>query len=293
MTMAIVCRALLAACLSLPITPSFAAADATSDSIDRYDTTVVIDARGTDALQRVRLPLEVLRRSRTEGFADLRVVDARGQVLPMAWVHTAPPWLPRVDTVALPYVAWPKDRPAPTGGPQTQIEWTSDGSTLRIRREASGAMTVDTPSPPKADAAPTWLVDLQPLGERRANALSLDWSPAEHGLVRAVRVAASRDAQQWHDVGRATLVEWQAGPIALGRCCAAGAAAAGRARSAARRHALAARAGRRLARVDRPHSRGSTSGTRRQRAGRSVRQRAFSDPPRRLRPGCSACAAAH
>lgn len=214
MTMAIVCRALLAACLSLPITPSFAAADATSDSIDRYDTTVVIDARGTDALQRVRLPLEVLRRSRTEGFADLRVVDARGQVLPMAWVHTAPPWLPRVDTVALPYVAWPKDRPAPTGGPQTQIEWTSDGSTLRIRREASGAMTVDTPSPPKADAAPTWLVDLQPLGERRANALSLDWSPAEHGLVRAVRVAASRDAQQWHDVGRATLVEWQAGPIA-------------------------------------------------------------------------------
>jgi Protein of unknown function (DUF3999) len=199
--------------LSLPA----AAADAPSeDDLERYDTSVVVDTRGADALQRVRLPLEVLRRSRSGDLADLRVVDAQQRVLPMARVRTAPPSPPQVDTVALPYVAWPKDLPQPTtaGAAATQIEWTSDGSTLRIRRDAGGSTVVDGTAPAKrTDAAPTWLVDLQPLGDRRATALKLDWSSrAEQGPVRIVRVAASRDAQQWHEVGRAALVEWQAVP---------------------------------------------------------------------------------
>lgn len=198
--------------------PVIAADASNDDDLERWDTSVVIDTRGSDALQRVRLPLEVLRRSRSPDLADLRVVDAQGRMLPMARVRTAPPSPPRIEAVALPYVAWPKDLPLPQiGARQTQIEWTSDGSTLRIRRDAAGSTTLDSTAPPKVDAAPTWLVDLQPLGDRRAAALKLDWSSrAEQGLVRLVRVAASRDAQQWHDVGRAALVEWQAAPNAAG-----------------------------------------------------------------------------
>ena len=194
--------------------PLVSAADASAEvDLDRWDTSVVVDTRGNDALQRVRLPLEVLRRSRTDDLSDLRVVDAQGRMLPMARVRAAPPSPPpRLDEVGLPFVAWPKDLPAHApGAPQTQIEWTSDGSTLRIRREGAIATTVDAIVPVKVDATPTWLVDLQPLGERRATALKLDWSSrAEQGPVRIVRVAASRDAQQWHDAGRAALVEWQA-----------------------------------------------------------------------------------
>jgi hypothetical protein len=205
--------------IALWVSSSVVAADASSDDdLERWDTSVRIDALGGDALQRVRLPLEVLRRSRSHDLADLRVVDAQGRVLPMARVRTAPPSPPRIELVALPYVAWPKDLPPPTvDAAQTQIEWTSDSSTLRIRREAAATTTVNPTVPAKVDATPTWLVDLQPLGDRRAAALRLDWSSrTEQGPVRIVGVAASRDAQQWHDVGRAALVEWQAASVAAG-----------------------------------------------------------------------------
>ncbi len=179
------------------------------DDLSRYDTTVAVTPAGGDALQRLRLPLEVLRRSKSDELSDLRVVDATGVPLPMAWIRHAEPVAQKLEQQGLPFFAWPKDQPLNAGAAQaTQIEWHANGATLRIRQDGS-ASTVAGGS--VVSPSPTWFVDIKALGTRRPRALLLDWRESSGlGLVRALRVAASSDAQQWRDIGHATLVEWGA-----------------------------------------------------------------------------------
>jgi Protein of unknown function (DUF3999) len=178
------------------------------DDLSRYDTAVVIMPSGGDALQRLRLPLEVLRRSKSDELRDLRVVDATGVPLPTAWIRHAESVAQKLEHQSLPFFAWPKDQPLNAGAAQaTQIEWHANGATLRIRQDGSATTVADGTA---VDPSPTWFVDTKPLGTRRPRALRLDWRERPgQGLVRTLRVAASADAQQWRDVGRAALVEWR------------------------------------------------------------------------------------
>ncbi len=183
------------------------------DDLSRYDTTVAVAPNGGDALQRLRLPLEVLRRSKSDELRDLRVVDATGVPLPMAWIRHAEPVAQKLEQQSLPFFAWPKDQPLNAGTAQaTQIEWHANGATLRIRQDGSATTVAGGAA---VNPSPTWFVDTKPLGTRRPRALLLDWRDRSGlGLVRTLRVAASSDAQQWRDVGRATLVEWQSASTA-------------------------------------------------------------------------------
>jgi Protein of unknown function (DUF3999) len=177
------------------------------DTPSQYRTRLPITLQGSDTLQRLRLPLPVLQQTMSGGRVpiDLRVFDAQGRAMPLAWA-AEPPWpRPPLRLAALAPLPWPGDpQGAPAAPAEVRIEWQGSGEVLRVERAAASAASGSgSVAGPRA-----WLLDLKPLGEARPAALQLDWAPQlAQGTVVNLRAEASIDAQQWQPMGQATLVE--------------------------------------------------------------------------------------
>lgn len=152
-----------------------------------------------EGLQRVVLPLAVLQRLRTADRRDLRVLNAAGEAVPMAWAgEPAAPAPASGPPVALPLFVWPADEGRlPNAASEVQVELGRDGAVVRVRPGPSAV----------AAGARAWLVDLGPLKGAVPSAIQLHWPVPDGGVVRQVQLFASSDARQWRPAGEGTLID--------------------------------------------------------------------------------------
>jgi hypothetical protein len=144
-----------------------------------------IELAGAQALQRVALPFEAYRDTRPN-LADVRVFNARGEAVPIAFAGD-----PQARSEALPLVDLPvfpvsSLKTAP-GGRGTEVTVrTQDGTLVSIRGRAGAAS-------PRAAA---YLLDASALKEP-LHALHFDWTAGAGAEVVRLRVEASDDLKAW------------------------------------------------------------------------------------------------
>jgi len=197
-----------AAALALGLGSHALAAD---DHPRHYGALAAVTVSGQDGLQRVELPLPVLQASRSDGYADVRLFDAGGTPLPLAWGGTAPAAEPARRNVALPRFAWPATLSGAAAAGDARIEINAAGAVVRV----FGAKPT-----PQAAAAPTrWVLDLTGLprdgSDERWQRIALDWPRHDSGLSTTVRVEASDDARQWRWITQTALLELGSGGDSL------------------------------------------------------------------------------
>ncbi|MFO1339364.1 MAG: DUF3999 family protein [Burkholderiaceae bacterium] len=185
-----------------------ASADTAPDRPAQYTTRAELHLAEGEGLQRVVLPLDVLRALQRADGEDLRVFNARGEPVPQAWAgvpqaETAPPALRE-----LPRFAWPEPVRERGDDLDVDIELGRDGSLLRLRRQGRPLVSTNVPAGTGLGSC-AWLLDLAALGPQppRVDRLQLDGPTPAGGLVLPLQVDASADAQRWTAVGRGTLVD--------------------------------------------------------------------------------------
>lgn len=154
-----------------------------------------------EGLQRVEIPLELLRASTRDGWADLQVLNAQGEVVPQAWA-LPPPTQERERSAPLPRFAWPDASPGDRGDAGVQVQVDAQGAIVRIQ----GPSTTAAEGP----ASGRWLLDLGPDAHRSAEwlaALELAWEAPREGSHLRARVESSADLKQWQPVTDAALLD--------------------------------------------------------------------------------------
>jgi hypothetical protein len=220
-------RYLLAACFAA-MPPAWAAPPGqdAGDLSKRYAATAPLALVPQEGLQRLTLPLPVLQASRSPSWADVRVLDAQGRPVPMAWLpSTQAPGTTQgggdnTDTPgpvqALPRFAWPSP---PAAGTTASMGVSSSGGNLRVQVDSAGAVVRIESSGPAGkaaaagDAAATppyaWLLDLSALPRpgHPIKHLLLDWPRRAEGLSTSVQIEASDDARSWTRIASGPLLE--------------------------------------------------------------------------------------
>ncbi|MFN3416331.1 MAG: DUF3999 family protein [Caldimonas sp.] len=154
-----------------------------------------------EGLQRVEIPLDLLRASSREGWSDLQVLNAQGEAVPQAWA-LPPPSQERERSAPLPRFAWPDPGPGDRGDAAVQVQVDAQGAIVRIQGPATTA--------PEGAASGRWLLDLGPDAHRSAEwlaALELAWEVPSEGSHLRARVDASADLKQWQPVTDAALLD--------------------------------------------------------------------------------------
>lgn len=172
----------------------------------RYAATAPLTVAAGEGLQRLTLPWPVLQASRTPGLADLRIFDALGQPVPIAWA--APPQeAQQRRRLGVPRFVWPETAtPSAPGTPALQLKLATGGAVLEVLGPAGRA------APPADDRglARTWLLDLTAVpadGPERLRRLHLDWPRREAGHDLRVVVETSDDGRQWQTTTESRLLD--------------------------------------------------------------------------------------
>lgn len=192
--------ALLLGLALLPAGHAAPASDRPSDYRASAPIQVPAAAKG-EGLLRLPLPFAVLQQSLYADRRDLRVFNARGEAVPIAWSGAPEPAAPR--RTALPLFAWPEPPAGASQPGEVSIRLGADGS---LRLDRAGAPPTD-PKMPDAAGHAHWLLDLRSLGNSLPARLRLQWAEREPGWVRQLRVEASADARTWQAAGEATLLD--------------------------------------------------------------------------------------
>ncbi len=172
---------------------------AAPDRIEDYAAVAALQLHSTEGLQRLELPLAVLQASRSPGYADVRLFDARGEPVPLAWAQRPPGLAGSERRAPVPAFAWPATVPAETG---IQVQVDANGAVVRIRSAH--------PAPPAAAPVPTvWLLDLSRLDHQgeRITQLALDWPARPGGMATGVHVEGSDDTRTWASITRGSLLD--------------------------------------------------------------------------------------
>ena len=164
-----------------------AACHASAESPADFRTSAPVTVTAADALQRVTLPFEAYRDARRD-FADLRVFNARGEALPIAFAgeaeakREAPP---RVALQLFPIAAAPSARGS--ADLDVLVRSNPNGTLISVqgRRQGAGA--------PRAVA---WLVDASQL-QKPIRALVVDWDAGPGSEIAKLNVEASDDLKSW------------------------------------------------------------------------------------------------
>ncbi len=174
----------LAACIAL---------HAMAESPADFASGAPLTPSGGDALQRFALPLEAYRDARRD-LADVRVFNARGEPVPIAWAAGAETAREAPRLVELPRFAVAGHGAEVASSAQVTVR-TEDGTLVAVRGKRAVRQAVPV----------AWLLDAsqvrEPLG-----ALVLDWDARPGSEVVRVTVEASDDLQAWRHVGAASLV---------------------------------------------------------------------------------------
>ena len=180
---------------------------AAPDRIEDYAAVATVALHSDDGLQRLELPLAVLQASRSAGYADVRLFDARGEPLPLAWAQRPPTVAGAERRLRVPVFAWPAA--------------TVPESRIQVQVDATGAVVrIGAPRTAPAAATPpaVWLLDLSRLDRQgeRITRLALDWLPQPGGIATGVRVEGSDDTRTWTPITHASLLDLaQSGAPAL------------------------------------------------------------------------------
>jgi len=177
----------------------------------RYEAPITVSSPG--AFVRLPLPAAAYGRSASEGLADLRIVDARGERVPFAVLAPRQPEAQTVEQQREATLYPLPARPAADGSWHAPIEVSVDGDRISVKRLAPG--TAGMSGMPVARSA-GWLFDL---GERKPDepvpqSLRVAWSgPIE--FTAAYRFDTSDDLRQWRSGGSGQLMALAspAGPL--------------------------------------------------------------------------------
>lgn len=185
-----------------------AAAAASDEPLYRYEAPIAVQ-RSAPFVEAV-LPAEAYARSRrgldAAGLADLRIVDARGERVPFAWLaarggeSATRETLRDVAMFALPA------RPAADGSWRAPIDVVVDGDRVRVRR--LGGSTAAAPG----GRSGGWVFDLgeRKPGEPAPDELRLVWSGPEE-FSAAFDLATSDDLRSWRFAGGGQVLALQPG----------------------------------------------------------------------------------
>jgi hypothetical protein len=166
-----------------------------------------IALQGTDPFQRIQLPVEAYREGRAD-LGDLRVLNGRGEAVPIAFVGEAVPEREKAVTVRLPQFAVTSPAgSAPQGRVDVQVRTLADGTLMSVQQRAAGKAVPAQPSAYFLDASQLKF----PIG-----ALIFDWEVKPGSEIVKVNVEASDDLRDWRPAApRATLVRLEQAGQAL------------------------------------------------------------------------------
>jgi uncharacterized protein DUF3999 len=178
--------------------PLCAAAD--DNRYSCYTSAAAITLNGSDSVQRIALPLSILRASQRRELTDVRILNAAQQPVPFAWLDNASQLpMAAAELITAPQFIWPEAAGNTSEHSNLKVEVQADGAVVNIvRGGAVSAAALDTQTP-------RWLLDLSSLKKRRADELIVYWKNSG-GLVSQATVEASSDAQNWQRLAAGTLV---------------------------------------------------------------------------------------
>lgn len=162
----------------------------------QFRASAPIELTGKDALHEVELPFEAYRDARRD-LADVRVFNARGDAVPMAWAGMPPPQLESAPPIELPIfpVSTLEAAPGPAGAEVTVR--AADGTLVMVKSKQAAAAKVKQPK--------AYLLDASKATERM-RALVFDWQAAPGSEVVNVAVESSDDLKTWNALSAGSLV---------------------------------------------------------------------------------------
>jgi hypothetical protein len=140
---------------------------------------------------RVALPLDLYRDTVREDLADIRVFNARDEVVPYALSRPSARTLPRGPGTALPLFALRDDTPATADA----IRVTIDSPDAAVKLQTRG-------TPATTGAVRQYILDGRPLGVP-VTALQLAWPDDSADFAGRLRVEASDDFALWRTIAEA------------------------------------------------------------------------------------------
>ena len=201
-------HACLRALVALVLAPAAAGAPAADPAPYRYRAPIVVEASAP--FVELALPPAAYGHVEQDDLRDLRIVDARGERVPFAFlparatVHTSEQ-LRDATLYPLP------PRPTAAGVWPSPVDVVVEGDRISVRRRGGESTVAAAPR-----ASGGWLIDsgeTRP-GEPPPRSLRLRWSgPAE--FTAAYSVETSDDLRQWRNAGRGQLMALQSATGAL------------------------------------------------------------------------------
>ena len=156
----------------------------------RFDAPVAVS--GADALNRVTLPFEAYRDARPD-LADLRLFNAQGEALPIAFAGEPAAVREEPKSVALPIfpISAQEARAVGQGALDVTVRSDASGTIVSVHGRPAGR-----PAPARTAA---WLVDASAF-KSPLRALTLAWDVHAGTEVVKVNVVASDDLRAWRCV---------------------------------------------------------------------------------------------
>jgi hypothetical protein len=160
---------------------------------------MTLDAAQPAIAYRLELPLDVYARAVRADLHDLRVFNARGEVVPHQLRRGASLLATRAPLRTLPVFAL-------RGDPQRAIE------AVRLEiASGAGAIRLQTQAPPSAQAPiSSYIVDGRRF-EDPASALVLQWNESTAQFAGQLRIEASEDLNSWREVATGSVANLRAG----------------------------------------------------------------------------------
>ena len=173
----------------LALAALLAAFNAAADSPSDYRATAAIVTKASDAIQRVTLPFEAYRDARRD-LADLRIFNARGEALPIAFA--AEEEATRETPPAVPLPMFPVFAPSIPGSGDLDV-------TVRIDRDGTLVSLQGRKRLAAAPRAVAWILDASRI-EKPLRALVVEWDPGPGTEIARVSVEASDDLKSWRSL---------------------------------------------------------------------------------------------
>lgn len=172
------------------LAPMLVVAAAWAQSPGDFRSGAAVTPAAGDALQRLTLPFEAYRDTRAD-LADIRVFNAKGEAMPMAFGAAPDPSREAQATTALPMFPL-------YGAPSSQGVSNVD---VRVKTTAGGAVvSVQSTTRPAAAQRPiAWLLDASTV-KTPIRQLVVDWNAGAGTEMARVTVEASDDLKTWSTV---------------------------------------------------------------------------------------------
>jgi len=162
----------------------------------QFRASAPVEVSGKDALHEVELPFEVFRDARRD-LADVRIFNAKGDAVPMAWAGVPPPQLESSPPIELPFFPISTLEAVPgAGAPEVTVR-AADGTLVFLKGKQAAATAKSKPR--------AYLLDASKATER-LRGLVFDWQAAPGSEVVNVAVESSDDLKTWSAVGAGSLV---------------------------------------------------------------------------------------